>query len=125
MQSTNTKNLTIRQLQRLIANNGLAENYDKARAKGRPTEYCLESLKASLNDKLTKSQAKYLKSDKAVTDQINSYVSVFPPAVPKSFTKPVEKRVDKPNYLFQFSKPLWIAEKLTLDERISIFGKGA
>lgn len=137
--SQNTKNLTIRQLQKLIANNGLAENYEKAKAQKRPTEYCLTALNESLAEKLAKSHDKYLRSTDSVTSEINAMMqssSILPPFAPKNFKSKqiIEsnfssddlKPASKPKtFSFNFGGPLWQVEKLTLDQRINIFTKGA
>ena len=88
MISQNTKNLSIRQLQRLIDNNGVVENIDKAKQQKRPVEYCLEALTLELNKKLAKSHDKFLKSQDIITSEINSMLSssnILPPIAPKNF----------------------------------------
>lgn len=136
----NTKYLTINQLQRLIANNGVLQgsSYTKALNAGLPVEYCLDALNASLNAKL---QAKSEKLDSsAMREFIASYAphaesisnTVFPPVMPvkrdkinyvEKFVETVDKRNNlKKPIMFNFGAPLWQVERLTLDERINYMG---
>lgn len=131
MQSTNTKNLTIPQLKRLIANNGLAENYEQARKQGRPTEYCLESLKQSLFDKQAKQAEKLVKLADAQTaanapaihaPAANSAVYFMPaPANPNRYLRPAAgytaqaaavNQAPARQFLFGFTAPLWQVEQV-------------
>lgn len=127
--SQNTKHLTIKQIKALIANNGVVENIDKAIAQKRPTEYCLDALNAALLDKQAKANHKYQSSPDYITDQINAALNattIFPPKMPASYTKtaPVSKPAKK-SFTFNFGAPLWQVEKLTLDQRLAVFTKGA
>lgn len=135
--SQNTKHLTIRQIQKLIANNGVVENIDKAIAQKRPTEYCMTALQDALNERLERRSTKYMSSPEYITAQVNEAlkaqaVTVFPPEMPKSFKanyKSGEKKSISKNSCrfnkFNFGAPLWQVEKLSLDERLNIFTKGA
>ena len=92
----------------------------------------MDALNEALADKLAKSNTKYLKSQDAITAEINAYMAApsnaFPPAMP---VKPnnealVKIHAESKNYLkFNFGGPLWQVEKLTLQERVNIFTKGA
>lgn len=134
MISQNTKHLTIKQIKALIDNNGVVLDIDKARAQNRPVEYCLESLKSALIERQEKAASKYLKSSKALTDEVNAALNatiILPPKMPvnyKSSQLLTGEQFDKQHpikpkskILFNFSGPLWQVEKLNLDDRCKIF----
>lgn len=135
MISQNVKHLTIKQIKALIDNRGVVQDIDKARAQNRPVEYCLESLKAALIERQEKLNHKRLSSPEYITEQINAALSakiILPPKMPVNFKSVqintpaksinTDQSIGRQKRLFTFSGPLWQIEKLSLDERLKIYG---